>query len=214
MGDPNPQSAKAKPLQPGRVTFLGDTLEPLKVAVTKLFGYQFGFLSPPQTTKPVPLAKQKNPLPNAQANTAQKPCRDRHEDYATFIKCGGSPAWRNNNPGNMIFTSDSVSTFGALGRSTSAPVRAKFADEETGTAALIKLLETKYKDMKVAEALIIYAPEKDHNDPVAYAKFLVARGIDPDKKVGEQAEKMVPLIKVKEGWIPGTIIPKLPPEKK
>jgi len=215
VGTVDARSQKAKPLQPGRVTGLGDALEQVKVALTKLWEHQFGFKAAPQATKPVPVAKQKNPQPNDTSKTTQKPCTKLSEEYDTFIKCGGSAAWRNNNPGNIIYTSTSVSTFGALGKSTSATRFAKFPDEAAGTAALIKLLQgSLYKDKLPADAMKVYAPSSDDNDPVAYAKFLVDHGIDPKKKVGEQAEQMAPLIKRREGWIEGTIIPKKPPAKK
>jgi len=215
VGTDDAKSLKTKPLQPGRVTFLGDAVEQFKVTLTKLWEHQFGFKAPAQSPKPVPIAKQKNPLPNDTSKITQTPCRKRHEEYATFIKCGGSVSWRNNNPGNLHFIPESVSMYGAIGPSTSARKFAKFPDEATGTAALIKQLKaSRYKDLLPAPAILQYAPKKDDNDPVAYAKFLVAKGIDPKKTVGEQAEQLAPLIKIREGWIEGTIIPKKPPAKK
>lgn len=215
MGLPDDKSAKVKPLLPGRVAHLGNLLEQLKVALTKLSEHQFGFQAPKPSSKPVPIAQQENPLADDTSKATQVQCRERFEDYTAFIKCGGSPAWRNNNPGNMIFTPTSVSVFGALGKSTSAPRFAKFSDEAAGMAALIKLLKgSTYKDMLPAEAMKKYAPSSDDNDPVAYAKFLVDHGIDPKKTVGDQADKMAPLIKRREGWIEGTLIPKKPPTKK
>jgi len=59
----------------------------------------------------------------------------------------------------------------------------------------------------VKDALKIYAPSNDNNNPALYARILKRLGLDPDGKVGDQLEALSKGIKKVEGWIPGVTKP-------
>ena len=80
---------------------------------------------------------------------------------------GGSTAWRNNNPGNIIASSFAFK-HGAVGTNGRWAV---FPDEETGFKAAISLLKTKsYVNLSIYQAIHKWAPSADGNNPVKYAQ--------------------------------------------
>jgi len=126
------------------------------------------------------------------------------QDYDSTVKEGGTPAWRNNNPGN-IEAGDWAMRHGATGRESGGKRRfAVFPSEEAGMNALKGLLggET-YSDLLPPDAIKQYAPAKDGNDPKSYAKTLGKLGVDLNKPVQEQIDKMAEGIKRVEGWKAG-----------
>ena len=132
------------------------------------------------------------------------------EDYLDCIKSGGSPSWRNNNPGNLIADDWSV-RHGAIGKDYRGKF-AKFPNESTGMAALHALLASPhYQDKLPLDAIRIYAPASDNNDPDNYNRLLTKFGIDPSRTVGTQVDSMAEAIKKVEGWQVGTRTEKLPP---
>lgn len=70
------------------------------------------------------------------------------------------------------------------------------------------LLKEVYGDLTQKETIPAYAPKKDNNDPEKYLEFLKKKGVELNKKVKEQIDKMVEGIKAYEGWKEGIIIPK------
>ena len=85
----------------------------------------------------------------------------------TIRHIGGSTAWRNNNPGNIIASSFAFK-HGAVGTNGRWAV---FPDEETGFKAAISLLKTKsYVNLSISQAIHKWAPSADGNNPVKYAQ--------------------------------------------
>jgi hypothetical protein len=74
--------------------------------------------------------------------------------------------------------------------------------------ALKELLKEKYGDYSVKDAIKEYAPVSDSNNPDQYVDFLKRNGIEVDKKVKEQTDKLSEWTKQFEGWIKGTVKPK------
>lgn len=72
------------------------------------------------------------------------------ENGNMVIRSDGSKAWRNNNPGNMVYNSRGFAVrYGAIG---SAGGMAVFPDESTGRQALIALLKTAdYQKLSVSD---------------------------------------------------------------
>jgi hypothetical protein len=84
-----------------------------------------------------------------------------------LVKIGGTPAWRNNNPGNIRPAGHSR-IHGSIG---SAGGFAVFPTEEIGSEARIRLLKgSKYRDKTISEAVETYAPRRDGNNPERYKR--------------------------------------------
>lgn len=82
----------------------------------------------------------------------------------TTTKTGGTLAWRNNNPGNMINGAGGITPIGHSGGF------AVFASYEEGYQAMIANLKTsRYQSQTIGGAIATWAPAADHNDPVSYA---------------------------------------------
>lgn len=119
---------------------------------------------------------------------------------------GGSPAWRNNNPGNIV-KSDFANNHGAIGF---AGRFACFPDRATGKSAISALLRgNSYKDLSIEDGITKYAPPVE-NDTESYKKTLKKlTGLDLDLTLGDltdaQMSKVADAIEVVEGSIPGTI---------
>jgi hypothetical protein len=99
------------------------------------------------------------------------------EGMRTIWKSGGSLAWRNNNPGNVLKSGFAI-RHGAIGF---AHGKAIFPDDKTGRAAFIALLKKpKYQVGSLRDAITTYAPPEENNT-AAYIKDVSTRtGIDPD----------------------------------
>ena len=131
------------------------------------------------------------------------------ENGSKVIYAGGTPAWRNNNPGNLKtgpFTRD----HGAIsGR------REKFAifpDYETGRKALVALLKIpKYQAKTIGECVKPYAPKSDGNNPVRYRKLIKRfTSLDLNRKMNslsvKELENLIDAIERIEGTKPGKVI--------
>ncbi len=126
------------------------------------------------------------------------------------IRSDGSKAWRNNNPGNMVYNSKGFAArHGAIG---SAGGMAVFSDESTGRQALISLLKTAdYQKLSVS-----YLPEKyDKHNAIEYRRMLLSISkLDPNKLIKhlsiEEFERLRMAIERIEGWKEGNedFIPK------
>ena len=121
---------------------------------------------------------------------------------------GGSLTWRANNPG-AIRSSDFTKRMGQIG--TTANGFAIFPNESVGQNAVVALLKTsKYQNKTIRDAIKIYAPSDDGNNPHSYAAK-VARdiGVSVDTLMrnlsDNQLMRMVLTIRRIEGWRAGNI---------
>lgn len=101
----------------------------------------------------------------------------------------GQAAWRNNNPGNIMYPGDGswVEKFGGKrgDEKASGGYWTKFDTPEAGFRAQAELVfRRQYKDDTIVGMLRKYAPKKDGNDPEKYAadvvKTMKMRGITVD----------------------------------
>jgi hypothetical protein len=122
----------------------------------------------------------------------------------SFVRAGGSRAWRNSNPGN-IRMGDFASAHGAVGDDGDFAI---FADEATGMAAIVALLATNsYSSLSLREAIHRYAPPVE-NDSDAYVDAVVRdTGIAPaarlDSLDNAQIHALATAIGTIEGWREG-----------
>jgi len=120
-------------------------------------------------------------------------------------RSGGTRAWRNNNPGNMI-NSDFARKHGAIGTAGGFAV---FPDEATGMKAVKTLLRSSsYINLSIREAIHKWAPAADNNDPKKYTNMVQKyTGLAPDKKIkslnDNELEKVANAIRKVEGWNTG-----------
>jgi RHS repeat-associated protein len=125
--------------------------------------------------------------------------------YEGEIKLGGSLAWRNNNPGNII-AGKWARDNGAIGANGRFAV---FPDKETGFKAIISLLSSKqYNHLTIIDAINKYAPATDNNDPIAYANSIANKtGLSIDTKIKDlsnaELTKVANVIEKIEGSIKG-----------
>ncbi|HEY2811470.1 MAG TPA: hypothetical protein VGJ00_08805 [Rhabdochlamydiaceae bacterium] len=125
------------------------------------------------------------------------------ENGNLVIRSDGSKAWRNNNPGNMVYHSRGFAVrHGAIG---SAGGMAVFPDESTGRKALIALLKTSdYQKLSISEL-----PEKyDKHNATEYRRMLLSISkLDPNKLIKnlsiEGFERLRMAIERIEGWKEG-----------
>lgn len=124
--------------------------------------------------------------------------------YEKTVKVGGSLAWRANNPGNLRDASTKIGTVsGAVG------TFAVFATLDDGRAAQKSLYLNKYGDMKVRDAINKLTPPSE-NDTTQYLADLKAAGVDLDKDVKSQIDKLMPAVQANEGLIEGTEVERVP----
>jgi hypothetical protein len=125
-------------------------------------------------------------------------------DGAEFLHSGGTRAWRNNNPGNLIASEKSGLSIGKGGRF------AAFASHDDGIAALKFSLTHFYSDKKLDEVFKKYAPATDDNDPEHYI-VLVKKfsGLDSTRTIGsltdDELGKFIASIERVEGWKEGKV---------
>lgn len=121
-----------------------------------------------------------------------------------YRKTGGSRAWRNNNPGNIIY-GEFARKNGAIGKGGRFAV---FPDEETGMRAIVALLQTKnYINLTVSGAVSRYAPPFE-NDTTAYQKRIeqltgIAVNTPMNQLNNAQLQRVAVAIREIEGWKPG-----------
>ncbi|WP_272667826.1 hypothetical protein [Providencia sp. PROV117] len=139
-----------------------------------------------------------------------------------IVREGGSRAWRNNNPSNMIW-GEGAKSLGAIGHDKNAAghVMAIFPDKETGDKARewmlfesnwAKQLSTKgdygaglgYKDKTLSQAITSHSPIEGSNDTAAYIRDALAVVGGKDKRMGDyspsERRAILELIDKKEGW--------------
>ncbi len=124
----------------------------------------------------------------------------------TIRRRGGTRAWRNNNPGCLVY-GNFTREKGAIGKGGKFAV---FPDYETGRNALADLLRTdKYRNLSIERAIIKYAPPYE-NDVATYKKRLhKLTGLTLTKKLGDldsvAMNKVADAICVIEGWREGKV---------
>ncbi|HEY1722537.1 MAG TPA: hypothetical protein VGG27_14940 [Magnetospirillaceae bacterium] len=135
--------------------------------------------------------------------------RDVEIDYAdgtTETRSGGTPAWRNNNPGN-IECSTAAMSYGAIGCAGGFVV---FPDEATGTQAMQSLLHSsKYAPLTLDAAIARWAPPKENNTARYQALVQQWTGLSGSSVIGtlsaDQLTSVIGAIKRMEGWQVGTV---------
>jgi hypothetical protein len=163
--------------------------------------------SPAASPSPSPSASP-SPTP-APASTTAAPGRHDGTRYVLYgnntMHAGGSRAWRNNNPGNIKDT-DFAREHGAIGRD--ADGFAIFPDEDTGTQALVDLLNTDtYQGLTLGEAFERYAPPSENETENYIENIENWTGLDADTPMSdlteEQLEDVANGIRRHEGWNDG-----------
>ena len=125
-------------------------------------------------------------------------------DGPEFLHSGGTRAWRNNNPGNLVASEKSGRSIGKAGGF------AVFPTYEDGWAALKYSLTHFYSDLKLDKVFEKYAPATDNNDPQRYIKMVKQfSGLDSTRTLGQLSEaelaKFMAAIQRVEGWKEGKI---------
>lgn len=127
--------------------------------------------------------------------------------YENEVRLGGSPAWRNNNPGN-IRKSSVMYEYGAIAYNPQN--FAIYPDYATGKKAIKSLLKEKNGPLTITKLMSKYAPPEDNNDPVAYAKHITElTGIESSRTVNSlndtELNALCDAIEKIEGTIKGTL---------
>lgn len=116
------------------------------------------------------------------------------------IRSEGSKAWRNNNPGNMVYRPKGfASRHGAIGEAGGMAV---FPDEATGRKALIDLLKSEnYRDLKISDLSEKYEPLNPENHR---QMLLSISKLDPNKRIRDLTAKEFDCLRITleriEGW--------------
>ena len=129
-------------------------------------------------------------------------------DGSKYTHVGGSLTWRANNPGALRH-SNFTKRMGSIGVTSNG--FAIFPNPEVGRQANIALLKTdKYQNKTLAQAIHIYAPSSDGNNPTSYAARLArSMGISVNTYLRDmsdaQIERMAEGIRSIEGWRAGDV---------
>jgi len=126
-----------------------------------------------------------------------------------YIKSGGDRSWRNNNPGNLVYSPWSAA-HGALRADYGG--MSIFPTMEAGAQAQGALWRIgKYQNVSIADAIGAYAPKKENNTAAYIAQVAAALGVSPDTKIkdltDDQLQKLIEIQHKIEGQKPGTTTP-------
>lgn len=127
-------------------------------------------------------------------------------DGSTSTLTGGSAAWRDNNPGNLVYNAN-TQALGAIGQNNGFAV---FPDVSSGASALTAILQTPtYQALSVNAAIARYAPSFENNT-AAYQSFVTntlgVSGTTTLNSLSEsQMQSLQGAIQKQEGYIPGTV---------
>jgi peptidoglycan hydrolase-like protein with peptidoglycan-binding domain len=160
--------------------------------------------TPPTPPQPVPPGPNGNRT--APGTSGTQPGVGNYVVYQDAVQTGGTLAWRNTNPGNIV-AGQFANSHGAIGRNGRFAV---FPNESTGMDAIVALLRTdSYQRLTVLGAMQRYAPASDNNDPEAYANNIRRMtGIEPSRQMtslsDDELRAMAGAIKRVEGWREGT----------
>ena len=127
-------------------------------------------------------------------------------DGTTTTLSGGSLAWRNNNPGNLVYNANTAA-LGAIGQNNGFAV---FPDVSTGSAALAGILNTStYQSLSVDAAIARYAPSFENNTSAYQAFVTNTLGVPGSTTLNSlsqaQMASLQGAIQKTEGYIPGTV---------
>ena len=129
------------------------------------------------------------------------------QNGAKYVNIGGSLTWRANNPG-ALRSSKLTKRMGEIG--ITANGFAIFPNESVGRSAQIALLKTpNYQNKTIRQAINIYAPASDGNNPQSYAARVARElGVSVDTPMRNLSENqltsIVMVIRRIEGWRAGT----------
>ena len=130
-------------------------------------------------------------------------------DGKKYIKKGGTPAWRNNNPGNIKYCDGRcINDKYAIGTDGTFVV---FPDFESGINAVKRLLRSNsYNNLTIAATIDQYAPKDDNNNTAAYQLSIKNRtGFSLNTKMSDltdaQLDILINAIHIHEGYKEGTI---------
>ena len=181
-------------------------------------------------TKEKQKQKAQTPVITAQGQEGRtRTVQYKDKDGKVYYKRGGTPAWRNNNPGNLSYSSlESAKRHGAidvvLDRNKNGKIVHRwgvFSTPEAGEKAMRNLLKERRfsydpetgKKRTIAEAIgKIYAPASDNNNVSAYANFVQRHsGIDVYRRSVDDLDRaefnsLIEAIKAREGSVEGEII--------
>jgi hypothetical protein len=129
-----------------------------------------------------------------------------NSDGSTFTLSGGTPAWRNNNPGNLRYGTVAQQN-GAIGQDPNG--FAIFPDTSSGENALHSLITQTYATSTINSMMSVYAPSSENNT-TAYQQFITSRlgvpGTTPISQLtSEQVTELQQIIGTYEGTRAGTI---------
>lgn len=127
-------------------------------------------------------------------------------DGTTTTLNGGSMAWRNNNPGNLVYNANTA----ALGAISSNNGFAVFPDVTTGSAALAGILNTQtYQSLSVNAAISRYAPAFENNTSAYQAFVTNTLGVSGTTTLSAlsqpQMQSLQSAIQTQEGYTAGTV---------
>lgn len=122
----------------------------------------------------------------------------------TIRRAGGTRAWRNMNPGNLVY-GEFARNNGAIGKGGKFAV---FPDEETGRKALAELLKSdKYCNLTIDRAIIKYAPPKENNVALYKQRLKKLTGLPLNLRLRDldsvQMASVTNAIATIEGWRAG-----------
>ena len=127
-----------------------------------------------------------------------------YSDQSKTRREKGTPAWRNNNPGNIV-AGRFITRAGGIGKSGRFGV---FPDEQTGMDAIVKLLKTDtYQNKTLAGAINAWAPPHENNTASYQQQVSHATGVQlntPMRNLNDnQLREIAKIIRRIEGWRPG-----------
>ena len=127
-------------------------------------------------------------------------------DGTTTTLSGGSLAWRNNNPGNLVYNANTAA-LGAIGQNNGFAV---FPDVSTGSAALAGILNTStYQSLSVDAAIARYAPSFENNTSAYQAFVTNTLGVSGSTTLSSlsqaQMQSLQGAIQTTEGYTAGTV---------
>ncbi|MCG2572026.1 hypothetical protein LVY74_00435 [Acinetobacter sp. ME22] len=121
----------------------------------------------------------------------------------SIVRRGGSPAWRNNNFGNLNY-GNRAKRFGAIGEDSNG--FAVFPNAEAGMKAHEDLLFNGHAKSSLREMVKSYAPKDDprgKNDPEGYWRFIMQEAGVTDKRMAdyskEERQRIMKAMYKKEG---------------
>ena len=119
-------------------------------------------------------------------------------------RSGGTIAWRNNNPGCIRYSGNSI-RMGAIGKANNFAI---FPDEQTGMRAIrTLLLSDAYCNLNIIDAITKYAPPHENDTESYIRKLCRIVGVPRTMKIcdldAEQMDCVVNTIRRLEGWVPG-----------